>query len=617
MTGQVPLNFVTHPGASLEETCFAHGIYEDDAAAKCISNLLAVGYRRLFIDLYWGPERQQWGFCPVAIPLNVPGASSAPVLPSSAPSANLTSAAFNTKVGKSTISSPSGTSLPSSPVKIRRQERSSSSLSSTFSRNASSTISQPLTPTRISSSGELVYNIGPYSCTQTMDLRLLISLISDYFRQTQDTIQANIIYLNFNLHAAASANAPESPAPAPSASNLPSSSNLVGSLFDASVSTYVYTPTQLYDERRNLNDSWYFTSSSRQPLAEYYTTNILPGNVHSTPDGWPCEAYVVVSHAKRLLLGWGSIDPQMQGYNFSGDAGTIFPPNYLASNVQPVASGDGMISSGCFFDPNITELTTVNSSWALSSQVDGFVFPTTADSPTDPLSYLASNLTSCGISPAINQTLLNATADTDFRPYQNASYSASWLWAPNEPRNTTRPGNLFRCALLDLTLTGQWRVEHCSYNFRAACRLNNDPYTWRITPYNVQFSAAPGACPINSTFDVPRTGLENTYLYAHLLSLDNSVIDPHSTDETKTSIWLNFNSLDEQACWVTGGPSATCPYSAADRQKRTVLVPTIAAIIVLIITALTLFVKCTANRRSSKSRRKRGTGGWDYEGVPS
>jgi len=53
-----------------------------------------------------------------------------------------------------------------------------------------------------------------------------------------------------------------------------------------------------------------------------------------------------------------------------------------------------------------------------------------------------------------------------------------------------------------------------------------------------------------------------------------------------------------------------------NQQRREVLIPTIAAIIVLLLTALTLFVKCNVNRRMSR-RRKRGEGGWDYEGVPS
>jgi len=43
----------------------------------------------------------------------------------------------------------------------------------------------------------------------------------------------------------------------------------------------------------------------------------------------------------------------------------------------------------------------------------------------------------------------------------------------------------------------------------------------------------------------------------------------------------------------------------------------VAAIIVLIITALTLFVKVAGNRRVRKRTKKRADNGFVYEGVPS
>jgi hypothetical protein len=125
-------------------------------------------------------------------------------------------------------------------------------------------------------------------------------------------------------------------------------------------------------------------------------------------------------------------------------------------------------------------------------------------------------------------------------------------------------------------------------------------------------------CPPGSTFAVPRTGLENTYLYRHLLSLPETKIDLGSTDPILREVFVNFNSMDVTSCWVSGGYGATCPYASDPQQleRRTVLVAAIAGIIVLIITALTFFVKCNANRRNSR-RRKRVIGGWEYEGVPS
>ena len=70
----------------------------------------------------------------------------------------------------------------------------------------------------------------------------------------------------------------------------------------------------------------------------------------------------------------------------------------------------------------------------------------------------------------------------------------------------------------------------------------------------------------------------------------------------------------------TAGINGTCPYQARSDQNKTrvVVVPTVAAVIIFVLAALTFFVKCAANRREGKrGRRRRQLGGWEYEGVPS
>jgi hypothetical protein len=83
-----------------------------------------------------------------------------------------------------------------------------------------------------------------------------------------------------------------------------------------------------------------------------------------------------------------------------------------------------------------------------------------------------------------------------------------------------------------------------------------------------------------------------------------------------TGALIDFNSINVRECWVTGGPNATCPYIVVVDPQRTILVPTIAAIIVLIVMALTLFVKIAGNHKTRKRRRKGGDS-FAYEGVPS
>ena len=82
-------------------------------------------------------------------------------------------------------------------------------------------------------------------------------------------------------------------------------------------------------------------------------------------------------------------------------------------------------------------------------------------------------------------------------------------------------------------------------------------------------------------------------------------------------LWVDFNDLDIEDCWVIG-QNSTCPYQDQKvGQGREVVVPTVAAVVVFVLAILTVFIKCAANRRNTRRRRKRVDDGWDYEGVPS
>ena len=50
---RVPINFVTVPGVSFSAACFPTLDFEDHNSGDCLSNLLALGFRRFEIDLYW------------------------------------------------------------------------------------------------------------------------------------------------------------------------------------------------------------------------------------------------------------------------------------------------------------------------------------------------------------------------------------------------------------------------------------------------------------------------------------------------------------------------------------------------------------------------------------
>ncbi|OJD17905.1 hypothetical protein AJ78_02010 [Emergomyces pasteurianus Ep9510] len=554
ISSQIPINYVTHPGVYVTSSCFGNKVYEEKAMVKCISNLLALDHRRFYIDLYWSADQHRWTFCPVAVDSNAPA-------------------------------------VPASTETAAPRQKSASMLAET----------------------------GSYSCSPSLDISVFLSLLNSYIVISDDTLNAHMLYIMLNIHFVAPMDSSDDPSRAPAPNQLPSELDLLGSLFNKALGSHMYTPKQLQDERRNLNRSWYSVPRFAHPISEYFTTHRDSKGDYITPDGWPCESYVERRRFRRFLVGWGAVDDEMAGYNFAGDSDLIFSRGLLAESQKvDIFNGSGgndgtIIKSGCLFDPDSTDVPGLSASWAESTVVERH--------DSDPIHSLNSELMACGISPIINATLSNVTADEDFQPYQNFSQSSSWAWAQGEPNPDDFSADPFlsklRCTRADSSFKGRWFPAKCSHEFYGACRVGNEPFQWTLTHKRVSYDSAAANCPKNSTFSLPRTSLENTYLYHYLTSLPKDIINPSSDDDDSRSVWIDLNSLDVPTCWVSGGPKAQCPYEVDENavQRRAVLVPTIAAIIVLVIAALTIFVKCNSNRRNS--RRKRIIEGWQYEGVPS
>jgi len=625
----VPVNYVTVPGVSYSSACFPQLNFEDDNSADCLSNLLATGFRRFEIDLYWDQDREVWSFCPVSIPTSIQSDISSSTATSTLPSSTaksilLQSSTATSNLPSSTLQALSTNAAASTTGELAaRQAPTTASLSSSASGIEASSLGTAVPSVTIlpNSTNEPETEIGPYTCTTTINLSTFTSLFLSYIQGTQTTLEADILYVIINIHAAANASTPTLPAPAPT--TLPSGSNQLSSLFSGSLSTYLYTPSNLMSDRVNLNGSWYgyLVASRYRPASEYYNTTLSPQEILSTEDGWPTTGYIEFTKSKRLLLGWGNIDPQMANYNFSNDQATIFPKGYIQDNQTEVtASSNGRVTNGCFLQNSAAVLPDVNSSWAVGSTIPGFDYATSSSSDLTPTLNLTSNITACGISPVLNVTLLNSTAHDDYVPYQNYSYSTIWSWAPGEPKNytTSDSSSLYRCAAAStLDYNSHWAVTDCSQKYYAACRMPNQPYNWTLTTYSISYSYATSACAPPYAFAAPRTALENTYLAATIRALRKD------RDFDVDPIWVDFNSVNIQGCWTPGGINATCPYSegvtAADSlKKKTVIIPTVAAIIVLFVMLITIWAKCAGNRKIRKRTRKRvGQNGFVYEGVPS
>lgn len=675
---QIPVNFVPVPGVSLTQACFPRQRYELAEGTRCISNLLAVGFRRLYIDLYWDASGSSWSLCPVELgPLGeLPSNATTTIVP---PSSEATSTAIvppSSEVISTTFAPPSSEATEASisdgtqtgqvvpdatesvasategPVLQRRQTDSSSSGATTSSISSTPTdvlTAEPLNPplqsstlglSDVSATGSLAaanpsalyddtlpsenddltdvsgatIRIGNYVCAPSLSFDLFNRLLTTHLQDTEFSTNATTKYLIMNLHAAASADDPDGSAQQPTPEDMPSGSNLLGSTLSNNASSYLYGPSSLRSQRLSLNASgnWFSVMSSRQPAAGYFEV-IEEGEDLSSPDGWPSESYVEIQFAKRLFAAYGDVDPQMADYDFEADRDTIFTEDYLSAPRGVSTTPVGEVNSGCYFNDGVTELARVNSSWAVTSD--------TLISPLDELGIqrvlgASGNLTECGISPVLNGTLGNATAAEDFRPYRDYVLRSIWSWAVEEPRNATDsdvPEDQFRCAVMEYD-TGRWRVEDCGRSHFAACRVGIEPYEWVVSDSAGDYEKVSLACNDNTEFSTPRTGLENSYLLAQWA---NWRADQQSSNNADGLLWLNFNSLDVPNCWVLG-QNSTCPYGAGglDRQRQ-LIVPTVAGVLVMVLAALTMFVKCASNRQTRRRHKRRGDDGWSYDTIPA
>ncbi|GAB7337239.1 hypothetical protein MBLNU457_g2612t1 [Dothideomycetes sp. NU457] len=609
----IPINFVTHASVSLR-TCFSTNVYEDTAARKCISNLLAAGFRRFILDVYWDYSRSAWSLCPVMLGSAAPPDSSttSPSPPTATSESSLSNAplSFASTAGAERI--PYVTTVDSPPLNARQAI--SPSTTSLESPSTSITSSADVSPSVVSNTPETLYQIGEYKCTTSIDLGFVGHILSDFFSASGYNTNATINFLILNLHTAGNPSGSISTVPT---SELPAPGNLVADVLNSTLFSYLYTPDALRSDRANLNDSWYASGILFQPDHAYLDLHTLPDGNIETYGGWPTEGFLEFYRFKRLLIGYGSIDQQFANYDVSLDGTTIFSPGYLSTVESISTTASGTIDRGCYFDANTTHVSAINNSFAITENE----FGPSAVTDIHTLLHEANNATSCGLSPLLNQTLFNVPANVNGSAYNNFVGSTIWSWYvydgqpyDNSSGSTTVPGD--HCAVLNLTTQGKWHTTSCSGRHYGACRVGSQPYLWVPTEMSGQYDAISRVCPDNSTFAAPRTALENSYLISAMQTAYSSGV----LDSDDTSIWVNFNDLDVSGCWVAGA-NQTCPYvQHAGDTTRKVTVPTVAAVIVFVLVALTLFSKVAANRTSRKRRRSRkrmGDGGWDYEGVPS
>lgn len=631
----MPVNFQTAPGVQLTRACFAANQYEHNAFQKCFSNLLAVGFRRFVADVYWDPLRQEWSLCPVEMPRSdgdpsdggeVQVSTGQTVVPSSDTSkAVIPVSTVPVPPGGKKRQETSTSDLPLAPQSSVPPTSSSSSVSSSVSASASPS---PTIITFPNPNGAPMLQIGNYNCTSQTTFDLLTGILNNFLESTSTTTGASLILFSFNLHAAASLTNPNGPAPSLSPNQLPGSGQLLSDLLRGNLSDDIYRPTRLADQRADLNDSWYNVAWNSRPLQGYYVKSENAQGQLSTTSGWPTEAFMEFKELFRLIASFGSVDPQMKSYNIAGDSGYVFPPGTIAREIETSVGSDGQVTSGCLFSASEDAITSAtNSSWAVSTAP-----PLDISAQPDLFSPIPSigNMTACGTTPLLNQTLAGSTADKNPLPYAAYVHSTLWTFAPGEPLNATqgdKDDSINRCVvMMKSPYPSRWRVADCRDSHRVACHDPENPYKWRISDKPATYNDAESQCTAPYRFSVPHTALENSHLYAEFLASSSPSSPSSSSDSSSNNnnnnndvLYLNLNSINTPDCWVVGR-NETCPYLPTAETDRTkiVVVPTVAAVIIFLLAVMTFFLKCAANRRENKRGRKRRlVDGWEYEGVPS
>ncbi|KAI5288922.1 hypothetical protein KEM52_000984 [Ascosphaera acerosa] len=486
---QVPINYVPHPSVALTPACFAHGNYTSEAITRCVSNLLASGLRRFFIDLYWNPHSLRWQLCPIYTT----------VLPDD-----------NGGHGDGGSAGGAGDgSAGGEPAHAGRRARQVADDDAPADADTPDVIDDG--PAH---GNKTLLVSGDVKCsTDLQSLDMLLWVFQEYFRVTENTLSAQLHYFILRLkparlvsdspylypnrrvgssavtvalaqgeaqvaardgprpaehvhrttqiETAPSASVSTAPTPA-SESDGSASPSPVSGPFVGLLGNRIYTPGMLQSDRANVNKSWYSVPEDMQPISEYFTLATTNGHLsHSTTrDGWPCEEYVEMILGKRLLLGFDdSEDNITTSYNLTADEEYIFRPGTLSTRANITASitleeGDhghsrkfqGRIEQGCLYNADSTALDKSLDQWwyspLLSSQGtplddQGDVLgkrddgrqPSSSQIPTQ----LAAAMVDCGVSLFINATLANKTADVEPLAYLEVVKSSIWSTAAAPP----------------------------------------------------------------------------------------------------------------------------------------------------------------------------------------
>ncbi|KAK9249152.1 hypothetical protein V1506DRAFT_527167 [Lipomyces tetrasporus] len=545
--------------------------------SNTLTNFAAIirrGASRVFLDLYWNSRTSNWQLCPFIAEDN------------------------NSSNTSTAVSGTSSDGIDSGP--------SSSSETAIF-----------------------LYNGRAYTCNTTITFSVFLSdiLKEQWIHHTDDNLNAQTIVLTMNLRSAKSAavvNVGDEGSVGTTVTQQATTS--VSSLRSDSVTSTASQATVAATDLDNL------ASQIENVLGEYVYTpvmleldrskNLTWNDTAVSSQGWPLLQNVLFKDFYRVLFSFGDIDVPSAEYDtrldfdyifsaddipHSGNGALLYTSKFSSAELEAIPSSVCTISDGD--DIAITSSgARVNPSWLIASD--------TSDNPFSAVAML--QYMKCGFSPVLNATL--GSSNEILQYLVSALESGRWSWKAGQPTEELEPvptggatpitggsGEMRRCAALT---EDRWTVENCFSKYLVACRVAKSPYNWTLSQKKVSYYDSISVCTGNTILSLPRTALQNTMLQTLRQSVAGS--DP---------VWIDMNSIEQPNCWVSGGPGASCTYATSNRESIEVIVPTVAAVVVAVLLALTLCSKLLGYKQV-KARRKRRRivkkfGEMEYDGVPS
>lgn len=617
----VSIDQLTYKGAELTPLVFNKYGYTQDGILKSM-DLLKSGMTSLGLDIYWNNKEQYWQLCPVVFPSSAePGT---PILLQrrlttdivtcdknatlpyflaalsnhvNVTDNNLDVDLISLKLNLRTVETPIQNSSSSGRQK-KRQFRESSS---TATQLDSSILSSLFDTTTKSSTASSSSSAG--SSFSGSDISASSSNTSRMSNSTESTRTTS------STESASSSSA----TPSTYTTGPQMLGNIVGTSY---IGPRLYTPRDLTRDRE------------AEPPRTYDYQGL-------SNRGFPLAHYILLEMKARVMVSISEND-QPDGYGWgSADQDVIFTKQALLGSSDPENTNENIAYE------NLHECISLDPQFLQSINLTGAAsWRTYASSQQDPISNVSfQQFINCGLSPTINNTL------TPGETLQGLMTESLWSWAQDEPskchnesvtRSQDRSTGLvaWNCAVL---MPDGWHVANCYDSHYPLCRQGELAYNWAVGTQKVNYfdtAQDKNICPPGYTFSLPRTALQNiaskitvrgvsgkTKVYKGGDATDPDNYDTIDYGNSAFPVWIDLNSISQEDCWVSGGPTSRCPYRTVQSHSVSVALLTVAsAVCAGVAAAIILLQMDTQPIKKNSGRWRRLMSNFkksEYESVPA